>query len=1677
MLNDKQRRLGTPLCLVHLFIFLCLFIPGQASAFDKLDYLLQLGPNLGAGSKDKMKRPSGITVSGDGTIYVTDTGNHRVLIFDSEGNPAGSFGKRGRKPGELKEPWGIALSKTGQVFVADNGNDRVQVFDGSGKFLYAFGSGGNKRGQLDEPKGIAIDGQERVFVVDSGNRSVAVFSLEGIFFERFGLRGEGKGQFKAPVAVAVDRQGFVYVSDEDNKNIQVFNPHLIFDRRYQAKTKEANPYGVPFGLAVDLSGNILYTDAEAKKLRQIDQKGEMLPSFGSQGKGRGQFDEPRLLHFDSATDRLYVVDSKNNRIQVMKVVFESKNGKLPLASTLRRVGLEKMLAFKADDMTVSGDGSLYLLDGKAGKITLIGPDGEIKETFGTNEKGKSLIGRPEGLSLSESGTLYITDSKKDKVHVLGPDGKKLFEFGSGGKKDGNFRDPKGIAQVQDQIIVADSGNHRVQIFTKDGIFVTKFGSKGKGEGQFSGLTDLAVNSKKEIWTVDSYNHRVAVFDLKGKYLRGFGREGFIRGGFYKPKSISIDSNDHVYVLDGKKGSRVQVFDWKGKFLYAFGSEGKGRTEMKNASNLVAAFAEGTRLYITDPEKGQVQVLKILEVAKKPEDLLLKGGEKGSRLSWKKNEEPYLMNYRVYSREGEGDFQLLGETEESYFDIDYSSSVHSIFAVSAVSFGGLESEFPPHITDFFHLGFESYKKEDFKSAEKSFRDALEAGQLSGDCLYYLGETEIKLGKYIKASATFKDLSKVEGYETKGMFRLGEVYQMAGEREKALDLFKEILKNDPSKWEAKVMIGEIYYKEGLYQPALEMLKGVVDEGKKDVRAYELLGRIYLQSKILEKARNSFEKAIELAPDSPGLHKGFAAVYEAEGGAEKAIEEYNRAIKLDPKDVDALLKLASLYIDTGKTRAAEDAIKVALGLTPENAAAFLLKGKLLMTQGKHEDAIITFKKILSANPNDQETLLMIAEAYAGIGQVDEGLRHLDRLSKLFPDEPAVFLKMGRLKKGKGDTRGALKSFDACLSANSDMVECHREEAAIHLEEGAFKDALHHFEETVRISPDDVESKITLADLQNKLDKTGEAIVQLEEVLRRDEKNGKARHLLGQIYFQNKQLEKATKHLQMAAFLSPEEADYHNSLGIAYLAEMLLDDAIESFKKAISLKEDSEFEKNLNKAYEKKKILLASSEEAPPIEIEGVTIGNVFASIYKSYAENPIGELKIKNNTDTLFNDVKINFNIKKYMDYAFEAVVLELKPHGKATVSIKPTFNNQLLSLTEDTAVQAEIEVSYFHRKKETRFKRNRPFTVYNRNAMTWGEKKMAAAFITPKDTPVVDFARGIIQMFNGEGGLIDDNLLKAIQLFDSLGAREIVYLVDPNNPYKSVSIDYEKVDAIQYPRDTLRLKTGDCDDLSVLYAALLENVGVETALLDIPGHLFMAFKTKTPAEKAGSIAKSRDLYLIRDGFVWVPVEATMVGKTFSEAWYEGAKEARARDAKGELKYIDSHDAWKDFKPVTIDDVYTVSLPEKGTILALLEKDLLVQNRKHVEKLAKKYLDRLKADPEDLDARLNLGILYGRKGYFDEAKETFEAVLSKRLDDSSAINNMGNLLFSLEKYTEALKQYEKAENFDSADGGIKMNISLTHYKLGDIDRAREKYSEGEKVSPEIAKKYALLKSLLFD
>lgn len=162
-------------------------------------------------------------------VYALDSGAAvaRVRVFNAlDGAHLFDFGSAGDGPGQFDVPIDLAVGAQGLLYVVDSGNSRVQVFDLQGRYVSTFGSAGRQPGQFARPREVATDAQGNVYVVDSTFANVQVFSAQGHFLFFVGARDQTEAQahYLIPTGIAIDADGRLYVADQWYGKIEVFRP-------------------------------------------------------------------------------------------------------------------------------------------------------------------------------------------------------------------------------------------------------------------------------------------------------------------------------------------------------------------------------------------------------------------------------------------------------------------------------------------------------------------------------------------------------------------------------------------------------------------------------------------------------------------------------------------------------------------------------------------------------------------------------------------------------------------------------------------------------------------------------------------------------------------------------------------------------------------------------------------------------------------------------------------------------------------------------------------------------------------------------------------------------------------------------------------------------------------------------------------------------------------------------------------------------------------------------------------------------------------------------------------------------------------------------------------------------------------------------------------------------------
>lgn len=283
------------------------------------------------------------------------------------------------------------------------------------------------------------------------------------------------------------------------------------------------------------------------------------------------------------------------------------------------------------------------------------------------------------------------------------------------------------------------------------------------------------------------------------------------------------------------------------------------------------------------------------------------------------------------------------------------------------------------------------------------------------------------------------------------------------------------------------------------------------------------------------------------------------------------------------------------------------------------------------------------------------------------------------------------------------------------------------------------------------------------------------------------------------------------------------------------------------------------------------------------------VYPSSYELLAFRPIGRVRVKNVSDKPI-EAKASFYIEKYMNAPTETPSVYILPGEEKEIPFNAVLNDQVKSVNTLTIREGNVYVSATPAEEyDDRFQTK--VLIHGRN--DWdGDVNSLRHFVTPDDPDVLRYTRDILLQFRDSLAAVPrelEQVVKARLLFNSF-AGKLVYVDDPKQ-----SSDY-----VQYPTETLTMKSGDCDDMTTCFASLVSSVGISTAFIDVippqapeKSHVYLMFDSGLDPKFGNRISENSKRYIIRKNpkgveTIWLPIETTVITKGFDEAWSTGAQE---------------------------------------------------------------------------------------------------------------------------------------------------------------------------------------------
>jgi len=303
-------------------------IPTQEQIDPYVQGMVDLTPDRIVGASGtqtgQFQAPRGIAFAGDGSMYVADSRNNRIQQFNAAGEFVRAWGsfanlQLGEAPGgTFYEPWGIAIAPDGSVFVTDTWNHRIQKFTADGQFVQMWGYFGQAEAPeaFWGPRDLAFDSQGRLYVTDTGNKRVVVFNQDGTFVTQFGTPGFDPGQFDEQVGIAISELGEIFITDTWNQRVQVFTLDPVTLQGTLLRSWEVSTwYGTslenkPF-IAVNPAGQVFFTDPEGYRVLEFTGDGQFVRGWGDYSPGSDGFGLPSGIEVD-AEGYVWVSDAGNN---------------------------------------------------------------------------------------------------------------------------------------------------------------------------------------------------------------------------------------------------------------------------------------------------------------------------------------------------------------------------------------------------------------------------------------------------------------------------------------------------------------------------------------------------------------------------------------------------------------------------------------------------------------------------------------------------------------------------------------------------------------------------------------------------------------------------------------------------------------------------------------------------------------------------------------------------------------------------------------------------------------------------------------------------------------------------------------------------------------------------------------------------------------------------------------------------------------------------------------------------------------------------------------------------------------------------------------------------------------------------------------------------------------------
>ena len=1665
-------------------IFLLLF---SVALFANLaiDVTLSLAQNysfhqmIPKGGDDRLKKAQAVAISSDSTYYIADQDARMIYQYGADGKPADLISSVtvADQPVTFDEISSLYIDRMDNLYIADRGKEHIVVIgaDGTNRII---GESGGGLGNLDDLGSIAVDSEGYLYAVSADEQQIVVFDNNGRYVTW--IRGTTRN-FDDIVAIGVNKQNELYVLEESGPSVQILTPAGEMKRHIRAVNRNPSiSIEDPRSLAVFENGDFFILDGDKGNITHFNSDGSVKGTLGSKGaSAKGIFKKAVAIASSPVHKNTLLILDRDSRLAQQFSVPNIADTARAFASNRIEVRDVDFQLPKFHTATSAPDGTIFVISDDRKKVAAYTDlKAEPKYTLNADEA--------EDLAVDLNNNLYVLDKGSEQVAMYDDEGVLIRKFGK--EISEGLREPTGIAALSDgSIVVSDLKNGDIKLWNAQGVYQKRIISNSSGT--IEDPYKLRSDSQDNIYVWDRGKNWIIKIDRDGNktgdgYLRLRTKEAGEMGG--EIFGLQIDPLDQLHMFN-QSTNQYEVVAWQEypKVIFRYGKTGDG----PNAFDRVEGMALIEKLFTAYILNDKGREVKVFQLSIRPpapnDDYAFENEEEKLTISVTPSDFPALTYYSlVRINPNTGQDTVIAKKEEPIFEIpvpekrSISALKYAIFSETQTDRSKLTTPF----TDYFGQANAHFAQKQYDDALNSYYDALSAmdrpeGMVTFIAKRYANLAITKADAYelepalLYARAAHKlDSSLKVTHQALGAVFQADLNTLANNRDYELmqeradrylnesvpgtsDRIINTLDSVATSLLESGTLTDLQTSGKLFGSLLtidsERLQFSFGQAQVAFSTYQLKKSQgapgFEQAVFLDEAMKSSKSTLDKLPESDT------------GALSHRIRLHHAEVLAEKNEMEAVIALTS---DQLKNEGVSLDKEMVLAYRQKLADAYLATEQV-------EAAVLEYQKILSEDPENGKYNRQLAEALIQNESYDDAKLIYQKLLFKDRENPELIKQIGKVELLKGNFAEASFQLEKAVKMDPNMVDAYQLLAEAYDGASNFQKAIENY-------------KIALTQKEKALERAREQFISGEQTEQLQSDITDIVSNMARLYSQMGQYDTAIDNYERLTKLQASSSAAWQGLGAAYLSSGLVYDAIKAFNTALKLEPTSEaISSELSKARSMRDEI---SKNKPPVEFIEIRTRELYPSLYRNYddpSSQPIGEVILANNTNLPINGVELSLFIEGIMSAPTEQKMKPLVGFSNTEIALSAVFEKEILNNTQDKTYQATLSLTYRSGGEEKTVEKTAPFLIRGRNAITWKDKRRLAAFVAPNNEEIINYVKKLDVLFGSKPTYgVNENILKAAQIYSALTQSNFAYSPDPENSFALVTTNTDILDFLQYPTETLQRKSGDCDDLVTVMCSLLENSGISTAYIDVPGHVFMAFDTGIDPTRLDASGLTEEDVIIKYEKTWVPIETTLLGsEDFTTSWKSAVERYRKEQEEGNFpELVTLSDAREIYAPSSFTpEPFEPGGTDSLAVMKAYDGQLQKIYKKTTAEIKRELEFRRENEPNNIYVRNTLAVLYARSGNLEGAEECISEALEIHPRSSTLLNNLGNVQYRQQKYEEALASYESAFSNDESDPEILINITKTHIALGQMDKAYERFTQAVNLDSDLSELYSYLNDMI--